>query len=94
MFHIAGGVFFGIVGAIWFLTFIEKRKAKKIARAWDIRKAELSQTKPAPIEMYFAEPRPTSYRRKSLFPFWRRLMPLVMASPPVIGMAVLYFFFH
>lgn len=43
MFHIAGGVFLGILAATWFLSFLEKRR---IARELAIEMAPLRMSLP------------------------------------------------
>lgn len=51
MVHIAGGVFLGIVAAVWFLSFCERRKAAKAHRAG------MALLYPAPLSMSIADQR-------------------------------------
>lgn len=92
MFHIAGGVFLGIVAADWFLSFLEKRMVAKMHK----RAEELLRTAPQridPIEMYFADPEPVPMAPKEPFSF-HRLRPLWVTAPYFVGMAALYFLFR
>lgn len=51
MFHIAGGVFLGVLAAAWFLSLLEKRKASKLQRAG------MALLYPAPLSMGIADQR-------------------------------------